>query len=51
MAPGATTAFSVGSCKSSNSVHGLPSCADEKFNLIAEPTPTQMRPDKSRNLA
>ena len=26
----------VGSCKSSNSVHGLPSCEDEKFNLIAE---------------
>src|SRR5262249_5614883 len=41
----------VGSCKSSNSVHGLPPGEDEKFNLIAELTPTQMRPDKSWNLA
>jgi len=32
----------VGSCKSSNSAHGLPSCEDQKFNLIAELTPTQM---------
>ena len=42
--------LSVGSSRSSNSVHGLPSCEDEKFNLVAELTPTQMGPDKSRNL-
>ena len=42
---------SVGSCKSANSVHGLPSCEDEKFNLVAKVPPTQMRPDKPRNFA
>jgi len=41
----------VGSCKSANSVHGLPSCEDEKFNLVAKVPPTQMRPDKPRNFA
>jgi hypothetical protein len=40
-----------GSCKSSNGVHGLPSREDEKFNLIAELTPREMRADKSRDLA
>ena len=28
-----------------------PPCKDEKFNLVAELTPTQMGPYKSRNLA
>src|SRR5262245_10861147 len=42
---------SVGSCKSANSVHGLPSCEDEKFNLVAKVPPTQMCPDKPWNFA
>src|SRR5262245_24118144 len=41
----------VGSCKYANSIHGLPSCEDEKFNPVAKVPPTQMRPDKHRNVA
>src|SRR5262249_26242588 len=41
----------VGSCKSANGVHGLPSCEDEKFNLVAKVPPTQMCPDKPWNFA
>jgi hypothetical protein len=39
------------SCKSANSLHGLPSREDEKFNLIADLAANEMRADKSSDFA